>query len=129
MFAELNDAALYGSQRPLTLLAELNDAALYGSQRPLTLFAELNDAALYGSQRPLTLFAELNDAALYGSQRQVLGHAVKRISHWVICRKTTISCGNLTLRWLSLDFIEMPKRRSFLRSNERASVKRISNEN
>ncbi|MDI7190931.1 hypothetical protein, partial [Leptospira santarosai] len=56
--------------------AELNDTALYGSQRPLTLFAELNDTALYGSQRPLTLFAELNDTALYGSQRQVLGHAV-----------------------------------------------------
>ncbi|MDI7211123.1 hypothetical protein, partial [Leptospira santarosai] len=50
--------------------AELNDTALYGSQRPLTLFAELNDTALYGSQRPLTLFAELNDTALYGSQRQ-----------------------------------------------------------
>ncbi|EMP02650.1 hypothetical protein LEP1GSC171_2220 [Leptospira santarosai str. HAI1380] len=29
------------------------------------------------------MLAELNDAALYGSQRQVLGHAVKRISHWV----------------------------------------------
>ncbi|WP_080633574.1 hypothetical protein [Leptospira santarosai] len=55
---------------------KLNDTALYGSQRPLTLFAELNDTALYGSQRPLTLFAELNDTALYGSQRQVLGHAV-----------------------------------------------------
>ncbi|AVQ13415.1 Uncharacterized protein XB16_3118 [Leptospira santarosai] len=67
---KLNDTALYGSQRPLTLFAELNDTALYGSQRPLTLFAELNDTALYGSQRPLTLFAELNDTALYGSQRQ-----------------------------------------------------------
>ncbi|WP_082294850.1 hypothetical protein [Leptospira santarosai] len=33
MFAELNDTALYGSQRPLTLFAELNDTALYGSQR------------------------------------------------------------------------------------------------
>ncbi|EMO23879.1 hypothetical protein LEP1GSC168_2759 [Leptospira santarosai str. HAI134] len=30
---------------------KLNDTALYGSQRPLTLFAELNDTALYGSQR------------------------------------------------------------------------------
>ncbi|MDI7198347.1 hypothetical protein QMM61_16825 [Leptospira santarosai] len=33
------------------------------------------------------MLAELNDAALYGSQRQVLGHAVKRISHWVIAAK------------------------------------------
>ncbi|AVV79744.1 hypothetical protein BWD12_01615 [Leptospira santarosai serovar Bananal] len=59
------------------MFAELNDTALYGSQRPLTLFAELNDTALYGSQCPLTLFAELNDTALYGSQCQVLGHVVR----------------------------------------------------
>ncbi|EMO20512.1 hypothetical protein LEP1GSC168_3854 [Leptospira santarosai str. HAI134] len=66
------------------MFAELNDTALYGSQRPLTLFAELNDTALYGSQRPLTLFAELNDTALYGSQRQVLGQTVKFLRLFII---------------------------------------------
>ncbi|WP_196219396.1 hypothetical protein [Leptospira santarosai] len=50
-------------------------------------------------------------------QKYRRGTSIKRISHLVIGRKTVISYGNLILRLLFLDFIEVPGGNSSI-SNE-----------